>query len=167
MKQGPRYHVKPRRHRQGRTDYRRRLRLLRSRKIRIVVRKSIKNIQIQFVEYYASGDRILITALSDELVHKYNWKFSTATTPTAYLTGLIAGKRAIEKGIKEGVLDIGRSMPTSGSKLFAALKGIIDAGVSCPHDAEMIPNDDRILGKHLQKEVMPAVQDIKHKITGV
>lgn len=166
MKQGPRYHVKPRRHRQGRTDYRRRLRLLRGRKIRIVVRKSIKNTRVQFIDYFSSGDKVVVCSLSDELVQKYHWKYSTATTSAAYLTGLLAGKRAVEKGITEGVFDIGRSIPTKGSKMFAALKGVIDAGVSCPHGADMLPSDDRIMGKHLNKDIMPAVQDIKSKIIG-
>ena len=35
MKSGPRYHVKPRRHRERKTDYRLRLKLLRSKKPRI------------------------------------------------------------------------------------------------------------------------------------
>ncbi|MFH1101310.1 MAG: 50S ribosomal protein L18 [Methanobacteriota archaeon] len=166
MKQGPRYHVKPRRHRLGRTDYRKRLRLLKSRKIRIVVRKSIKNIRVQFIEYNAGGDKVLASSISDDLVKQYQWKYSTATTPAAYLTGLLAGKRAQEKGISEGVLDIGRSMPTTGSKLFAVLKGVLDAGITCPHDSKMLPSDDRIVGKHLNKELMPAVQDTKKKITG-
>ena len=36
MKQGPRFHVKPRRRREGKTNYRKRLRLLKSDNIRIV-----------------------------------------------------------------------------------------------------------------------------------
>ena len=164
--QGPRYSVKPRRRREGKTDYRKRLKLLRSRKVRMVVRKSIKNTQIQFVEYKESGDNILVSAKSNELVSKYNWKFSTATTPAAYLTGLLAGKRAKAKGISECVIDFGRHPPVTGSKIFASIKGIIDAGVECTHNEEKLPNDERIVGKHLDKEVTPAVNDIKNKIIG-
>ena len=94
MKAGPRYHVKPRRHREGRTDYRRRLRLLKSRKTRIVVRKSLNNIRVQFVEYSPEGDKISISVVSSELVKNYNWKYSVSTIPAAYLTGLLAGKKA-------------------------------------------------------------------------
>jgi len=166
MKQGPRYHVKPRRHRDGRTDYRRRLMLLRSRKTRIIVRKSLKNIRVQFVEYYQEGDKILVSAISNELIKNYNWKYSIATTPAAYLTGLLAGKKANDKGIKEGILDIGRYRPTTGNKLFAALKGVLDAGIECPHDDTKIPAEDRILGKHLNKEITPLVGEIKGKIIG-
>ena len=166
MKYGPRHHVKMRRHREGRTDYRKRLRLLKSRKIRIVVRKSLKNIKVQFVEYSPGGDKILVSALSSDLIKSHNWKYSTANTSASYLTGLVAGKKAIDKGIKEGILDIGRNPPTTGNTLFAAVKGIIDAGVECPHDPVKIPAEDRILGKHLDKEISPIVEKIKSNIIG-
>lgn len=166
MKQGPRYHVKPRRRREGKTDYRKRLKLLRSGKVRIVVRKSLKNTQVQFVEYHEDGDKVLASAISNELINKYQWKYSTSATPAAYLTGLLAGKRAIDKGISEGILDTGRYPPVTGSKIFAALKGIVEAGVECTYNDEKIPSEDRILGRHLSKEITPAITDIKSKITG-
>jgi len=166
MKSGPRYHVKPRRHRNGRTDYRRRLRLLKSRKMRIVVRKSLKKITVQFVEYNPKGDIISVSVLSDELAKTYNWKYSVSSTPAAYLTGLLAGKKAKDKGITEGILDIGRYRPTKGNKLFAALKGVVDAGIQCPHDEEMLPSEDRILGKHLDDNIAPLSGEIKNKIIG-
>ena len=166
MKQGPRYRVKPRRRRKGSTDYRRRLELLKSRKTRIVVRKSLKNTSVQFVEYSETGDKILIAVTSNELVKNYNWKYSTSSTPAAYLTGLLAGKKAVEKGIEEGVLDIGRYVPVTGSKIFAALRGVLDAGVDCPHSEEKLPSEERVLGQHLKKEVMTSVNSVKSKIIG-
>lgn len=166
MKTGPRYHVQPRRHRQGRTDYRRRLRLLRSKKTRIVVRPSLKAIRVQFVEYSPEGDKILVSAISHELTKDFKWKYSVASTPAAYLTGLLAGKRAKEKGIEEGILDIGRYPPTPRGKLFATLKGVVDAGIQCPFDESMIPSEDRITGKHINKDIEPLVGKIKSKIVG-
>ena len=166
MKQGPRYRVHPRRRREGKTDYRRRLKLLKSRKTRIVVRKSLKNTRVQFVEYNSSGDRILASATSNELVKKYNWKYSTSSTPAAYLTGLLAGKRALDGGIKEGILDIGRYPPIKGSKVFAALKGVVDAGVECPYDEDKLPSEDRLLGKHINKDIALTVDNIKSKVVG-
>lgn len=166
MKQGPRYRVKPRRRREGRTDYRRRLNLLRSGKIRIVVRKSIKQVSVQFIDYKEEGDQVLASAVSNELASLYNWKFSTSTTPAAYLTGLLAAKRAKDKGIQEGVFDIGRQVPVKGSNIFAVLKGVLDGGIECPHDEDRLPVNDRIAGKHLKKEIMSATNDIKIKITG-
>ena len=164
--QCPRYSVKPRRRREGKTDYRKRLGLLRSRKVRIVVRKSLKNTQIQFVEYKEGGDNILVHANSKELINKYNWNFSTSTTPAAYLTGVLAGKKAKDKGIDECILDIGRHPPITGSKLFASVKGVVDAGIVCPYSGEKTPKEDRLLGKHLNKEIATSVNDIKNKIIG-
>ncbi len=164
--QGPRYSVKPRRRREGKTDYRKRLKLLKSGKIRMVIRKSIKNTQIQFIEYKEGGDSIIVTANSSELVKKYKWKFSAATTPAAYLTGILAGKRAKDKGIKECIVDIGLYPPVTGSKVFASIKGAMDAGLSCPVHEDKISSEDRILGKHLSKDIEPAINEIKNKIIG-
>jgi large subunit ribosomal protein L18 len=166
MKQGPRYNVKARRRREGKTDYRKRLALLKSGKIRIVVRNSLKNVRVQFIKYHEEGDKIITSAISQELINKYNWKFSTSSTPSAYLTGLIAGKRAAERGISEGVLDIGRQIPVSGSKNFAALKGVLDAGINCPHDDSKLPSEDRIFGKHINNDISSVVNILKGKITG-
>ena len=166
MKKGPRYHVKPRRYRERKTDYRLRLKLLRNRKPRIVVRKSLKATRVQFVEYSPQGDKILVSAISNELTKEYGWKYSVATTPAAYLTGLLAGKRAKDKGIKQGVLDIGLYQPTIGSIVFATLKGVLDAGVECPHDPEILPKEDRINGTHLNKDIKPIVGEIRTKIIG-
>lgn len=166
MKQGPRYYIKQRRRREGLTDYRKRLKLLKSRKIRIVVRNSLKNIRIQFIEYEATGDKILASAISTELIKNYNWKYSTSTTSAAYLTGILAAKRALDKGIKEGVLDIGRRNPVTGSKIFAALKGVLDAGIECPHSNDKLPDENRIKGHHLNKKIETQMNDIKNKIIG-
>jgi large subunit ribosomal protein L18 len=166
MKTGPRYHVKPRRHRERKTDYHSRLKLLRSKKPRIVVRKSLRAIRVQFVEYSPQGDKILASALSHELMKEYGWKYSMSSTPAAYLTGFLAGKRAKEKGIKQGVLDIGLNHPTVGGILFASLKGVLDAGISCPHDAQMLPKEERIYGAHLNKDIKPLVDDIKSRMKG-
>ena len=166
MKQGPRYNVKPRRRREGKTDYRKRLNLLKSKKVRIVVRKSLKHTQVQFIEYKDNGDNILASAKSNELISKYNWNYSTSSTPAAYLTGLLAGKRAKDKGIKECVLDMGRYPPVTGSKVFASLKGVLDAGINCSYNEEKIPKEDRITGNHLEKNVQTTVKEIKNKIVG-
>jgi large subunit ribosomal protein L18 len=132
----------------------------------MVVRKSLKNTAIQFIEYKEEGDNILVSANSKELVTQYKWKFSTSTTPAAYLTGLLAGKKAIDKGIKECVIDTGRHPPVTGSKIFATVKGIVDAGVECTYNEKKLPSKERITGKHLDKDLIPAVNDIKSKIIG-
>jgi large subunit ribosomal protein L18 len=167
MAHSARYRVKPRRRREGRTDYRKRLALLKSGKPRAVVRKSLKHIRIQIVEYKEGGDNIIASGFSKELVSKYNWKHSTSSTPAAYLTGLMAGKKAIKQGVSECILDIGRYPPVTGSKVFACQKGLIDAGLKCPFSEKKIPNEDRLIGKHLdEKNINTDLEKIKEKILG-
>ncbi len=165
MATGPRYKVPFRRRREGRTDYRHRAALLRSGVPRAVVRKSNKGMTVQFVEYRDGADFVVASAVSKELA-KLGWKLSGKNTPGAYLTGLLAGTRAKEKGIEEAVLDIGLREPTKGNLMFAALKGLLDAGVEIPHGDDMMPADDRVAGKHLREGTAAAFEDVKKKIGG-
>jgi large subunit ribosomal protein L18 len=167
MSTGPRYRIKTRRRRQGITDYRKRLALIKSGKPRIVVRKSLKHMRVQFIDYQETGDKVLISALGSDLVKEYKWKHPTSSTPAAYLIGLIAGKKAKEAGISEGVFDIGRQVPVTGSKVFAAIKGVHDAGIDCYVSEEKLPSEDRLLGKHLKdKKIAADTQNILDKLTG-
>ena len=151
MAMNARHRVPYRRRREGKTDYRARLALLKSRLPRAVVRKSLRNIQVQFIEFDINGDKVLTCATGRELA-KFGWVRSCSNLPAAYLTGFLAGKRALANGIKKAVLDIGIERPTKGNKLFAALKGMVDAGVEIPHGEEVLPAEDRIRGAHINAE---------------
>lgn len=162
--------VSYRRKRQGRTDYNKRLKLLVSRKTRIVIRKSLKNTVVQFVNYNPKGDVIVASASSRQLI-KLGWDLSRNNLPAAYLTGLLAGKKAVEKGVKEGIVDIGLEESVKGCKLYAAVKGIIDAGVKVNCSTEIMPSDDRIAGKHISNyktdsKIESVFNDIKKKVLG-
>jgi large subunit ribosomal protein L18 len=85
-----------------------------------------------------TGDVVLASAHSKELVKKYGWKAATGNVPAAYLTGLLCGLKAKANGVSEAILDIGLVSPTKGSKVFATLSGVLDAGVVVPHDAEKL-----------------------------
>lgn len=148
MARNARYAVKFRRRCEGRTDYRYRLRLLKSRKTRMIVRKTSTNIIIQFAEYDANGDRILVMANGAEL-QKFGWSGSHNNIPAAYLTGLLAGQRAKKHKIKEAVLDIGLHAPISGAGVFATLKGAVDAGIMIPHSPDILPAEVRVRGEHI------------------
>lgn len=148
MARGPRYKVPFRRRREGKTNYRKRLRMIISGKPRLVIRKTNKYIVTQLVEAKVEGDRILASAHSSEL-KKYGWKASYSNTPAAYLTGLLIGFKSIRAGIKEAIVDIGLHRPVKGAKIFAVLKGAVDAGLEIPHGEEKLPSQDRIKGKHI------------------
>ena len=145
MATGPRYKVPMKRRREGKTNYHTRLSLLISERDRIVVRKSTKNIQIQLVKYNEVGDIICNSSISTEL-KKYGYNTSTSNIPASYLTGLLFGYKSIKKGYNSGILDIGLHPSTKGSKIYAALKGMIDSGMDIPHNEKIFPTENKING---------------------
>ncbi len=158
MIKGKIFTVPFRRKREGRTYYKKRLKIIISNKCRLVVRKSLKNICASIVKYSPEGDKVLI-AVSSSSLGKLGWKGGTGNLPSAYLTGLLAGKKSIENGIKEAVLDIGFSNSVKGSRLYAALAGALDSGLRIPFNAEVLPPTERISGEHIAKYALSIKSD--------
>jgi large subunit ribosomal protein L18 len=152
------------RRREKKTNYKKRLALIKSGKTRLVIRKSLNNISVQFINYKPEGDYTIISTVSAEL-KKLGWN-KTGNVPAAYLTGLLAGKKAKEKKIEEAILDLGLQISTKGSRIYAALKGVLDAGVKIPHSKDILPSEDRIKGKHISEEIVKKFEDVKKKIEG-
>lgn len=150
MARSARYRVSFRRKRVGKTDYRRRVKLLLSRTPRLVVRLGSRNITAQLISYSLKGDRVLASAHSKEL-GKYGWKGSGSNIPAAYLVGLLCGKRAMEKKQKKAIFDLGFQAPMKGGRIFTALKGALDAGLEIPHAEDALPGEARIRGEHVSK----------------
>jgi large subunit ribosomal protein L18 len=134
------------RRRNGLTNYRKRLALLKSGKPRLVVRKSNKHVKVQFIEYVPNGDRVICEANSKELSKIFPER---ANLPTTYLTSLLAAKRALAKGVKEFVLDIGLARPTKNNFCFVAAKAAIDAGLVSNFGAEI--DEKRVRGEHIKE----------------
>src|SRR5215510_10673297 len=148
MATGPRYSLPFRRRREQRTDYKLRRSLLISGKHRAVVRLTNKFVYVQVAEAKPQGDYVKASASSRELI-KMGWKGGTGNLPAAYLTGELAGRRAIASGVKEALLDIGLKSSSKGSKLYAVLKGLVDSGLEVPHSPDNLPPDDRLSGTHV------------------
>jgi large subunit ribosomal protein L18 len=150
MARGPRYRVAKRRRYEGKTNYHRRLKLLKSRKVRVVIRASNSHIIVQFVESKKGGDKILVSAFSKELLKKYEYSANTGNIPASYLTGYLAGLRAKKNKIQETILDLG--IFYHRNRILAAFKGIIDAGIKVPHKEDFFPEnlEDRIKGTHIE-----------------
>ncbi len=162
-RQGPHFRVAFRRRREGKTDYRRRQKLLRSPLPRAVVRKTLNQTLVQIVEADAAGDRVLASARSLDL-KEHGWAAGTGNVPAAYLTGYLAGKRAAAKGVKGAVLDIGVQEPTRGGRVFAALQGLIDAGLEVPYSKDILPAKERIRGEHIGDAVVKSFDAVKAKL---
>ncbi|MEM0445513.1 MAG: 50S ribosomal protein L18 [Nitrososphaerota archaeon] len=138
----------PRRALSGHTNYRKRLKLVKSGKPRLVVRRSNKYLTVQLVESRRGGDYTAVT-VTTKMLSKYGWQGGGKNIPAAYLAGLLAGKKATSKGYGEAIVDLGMHAPHPGSRLFAAVRGALDAGLKITSDKEMLPSEDRIAGKHV------------------
>jgi large subunit ribosomal protein L18 len=113
-----------------------------------VTRSSINNIIAQIIAAKPRGDEVLVAAHSRELA-KYGWKAPRGNLPTAYLTGFLCGLKAKAHGIEAAILDIGLCPPSKGARIFAVLKGVLDAGVNVPHSEEKLPDEKRAEGEHI------------------
>jgi large subunit ribosomal protein L18 len=147
-KLSPTYRMPFKRRREGKTNYRKRLALLKSGKPRLVIRKSLRYIRAQIVRFSSKGDETLVSAFSKEL-KKFDWNFSCDNTPASYLTGLLIGKRALKKGISEVIVDIGVYPSTKGSRVYALVKGALDAGLKINVSKDVLPSEERIKGLHI------------------
>ena len=143
--------VNYRRKRELKTDYKKRLKLLYSNKLKLVVRLSNRKISTQIVEFHPKGDKIKAAADSYSL-KDLGWNYSCKNTPAAYLTGLLIAKQALKNGCREVILDTGFATVLKGSKIYAFLKGAIDGGLSIPHGDKknIFPSNERINGQHIK-----------------
>ncbi len=143
---GPAYRVPLKRRRKNLTNYGKRIGLVKSKVPRMVVRKSSKHVLVQFIQYAEGGDRTITSTLSKELL-KHGWP-ERCNTPTAYLTGMLAAKKALKKGVSKSVFDIGLQTPSKGSVLFAAVQGAAQAGIQIAV-GEGMADESRAKGVHI------------------
>ena len=148
MATGPRYKVVFRRRRQGKTDYHARRRMISSNRYRLVVRCTNKRILVQIMQALPQGDRTVAAADSRQLV-KLGWRGGLKNLPAAYLTGFLAGHLSSNNRVSSAILDIGLSKPIPGSRIVAAVKGAIDAGLEIPCAEKMFPSEKRLRGEHI------------------
>ena len=125
--------------------------LLRGETPRAVVRISNTQTICQLVEFNPDGDIVIASVNGKTLVDKYSWPedASRKSIPASYLTGFALAKNAMSSGHESAILDIGLSASSKGSRVFAALKGMIDAGLEIPHGEDVLPDEDRINGMHI------------------
>ena len=140
---GPTYKVAFRRRRENATNYAKRLALVKGGKPRMVVRKTLRGVLVQFFGFSEKGDNVL-AAVNSRALRGYGWA-PRCNSPTAYLCGLLAGKLAAGKGVSEFNLDIGMNTPSKGAVVFAAMKGAVDSGLKTAHDAGIV-DEGRITG---------------------
>lgn len=132
--------------RQRKTNYRKRSGILIGRRPFIITKISGQNISAQALKPTLTGDIVIASAHSRELI-RHGWKGSMNSMPACYLTGLLLGKKSIQKGATNAVLYTGNNPFTT--KVAACLKGIVDSGIKIPVSKDSLPGDDRVSGEHI------------------
>ncbi|MBI2044022.1 50S ribosomal protein L18 [Candidatus Pacearchaeota archaeon] len=156
-----------RRRKEFKTDYGKRLELLKSRRPRLVLRKTNRYIIGQYVTSKETQDKIEIGVNSkDLLAHGWPSEFqnSLKSIPASYLTGFLIGKKIIKSEMESPIADFGMMRAIQKSKIYSFVKGVIDAGVNIPHDPKVFPEEARIMGKNLKKDFTSFFNKIKSNI---
>jgi large subunit ribosomal protein L5e len=152
-------------------------------KYRFVVRFTNTDIICQIIFATLSSDRVMTASYAHELP-RYGVKGGLTNYAAAYATGLLCARRVLTKLnlasvyvgkekadgkeflVKEiegqnrpfyVLLDVGLNRTTTGSRVFAAMKGAVDGGLEIPHnnkrfagyDNEAEKFDPGVLRKHI------------------
>ncbi len=166
---------KQKRRRENRTDYKKRMNLLKSSSPRIIFRRTNKYIIAQYVTSKEAQDKIEYGITSKSLL-EYGWpkevEGSLNSLPASYLTGFLFGKKILEKNfLKElkaknqnPIIDIGLARKIHKNRFFAFLKGLKEAGIKIKCKEEFFPEEDKIKGKLLKKDFSNNFEKIKLNI---
>ncbi|MEW5840471.1 50S ribosomal protein L18 [Nitrososphaera sp.] len=133
--------------RSDKTNYRKRAAVIIGRHSFVTVKVTDQNVAAQMLKPTPTGDLVIASAHSRELAKQHGWKGSTNSLPACYLTGLLLGKKALEKGTSKAILYIGKDHFTA--RVAACVKGVADSGVNIPMSDESFPDSDRISGQHI------------------
>ncbi|XP_078074996.1 large ribosomal subunit protein uL18A [Mustelus asterias] len=137
-------------------------------KYRMIVRFTNRDIICQIAYAKIEGDIIVSAAYGHELP-KYGIKVGLTNYAASYCTGLLLARRLLNKfgldKVYEGQVDVtgdeynvesidgkpsaftcyldaGLARTTTGNKVFGALKGAVDGGLSIPHSTKRFPGYD-------------------------
>jgi len=146
---------------------------------RLVVRITNKDVITQITYAKLQGDLVLASAYAHELP-RYGLPVGLTNYASVYATGLLLARRVLTKlnladkykgntdingqdyNVEEladgprpfcALMDVGLRRTTTGSKIFAALKGATDGGLEIPHsDKRFVGYDEE--GKTLNAEIL-------------
>jgi len=159
--------IDKRRRRESKTDYAKRLKLLKGEVPRVIFRRTNRYIIGQYITSVEAQDKVKIGVISKDL-KGYGWpkefEGSLKSLSASYLTGFLLGKEITEKKLETPIVDFGMIRVISKNKAFAFLKGLVDAGVEINCPEESFPDEDRLTGKHMKSDFSKIFKEIKLKI---
>ena len=159
--------VAKRRRRENKTDYGKRMKMLSGNTPRISFRKSNRYFLSQYISSKNAQDKIEWGISSKDLL-KYGWpkenQGSLKSIPASYLTGFLVGRKIIKESLKKPIADFGMQRVLHKTNTYAFLKGLHDAGVEVGENKGNFPEEDRIKGKHVKKDLSNIFEKIKSNI---
>lgn len=145
-----------RRRKENKTDYKKRLHLLKGETPRVVFRRTNRYFISQYIESKEAKDKVILTINSKDLL-KHGWdekaKGSLKSIPAAYFTGYLIGKQIISKKLPTPIVDLGMIRTLHKTKVFGFLKGLIDSGLEINCKEEAYPEKERIEGASLKNKI--------------
>lgn len=154
-----------RRRKENRTDYNKRLKLLKGEKPRVVFRKTNKYIIGEYIISKEAQDSVVV-GLDSRKLNEYGWpkeaQGSLKSTTASYLTGYLIGKIITKQNLETPIIDAGMNRVIHKNKIYAFIKGLIDAGIKISCKKEFFPEESRIKGQHLKNKI--PFDEIKSKI---
>jgi large subunit ribosomal protein L18 len=145
-----------RRRKEQKTDYGKRLKLLKSGKPRIVVRRTNRYIISQYIVSKEAQDKIELTVISKDLI-KNGWPESASgslkSLTASYLTGYLMGKKIQKEKKTVPIVDVGMVRMIHGNRIFAFIKGLIDSGLKIECKKEAFPSEGRLNGESLKNKI--------------
>jgi large subunit ribosomal protein L18 len=153
-----------RRRREQKTNYQKRLGMLKSSLDRIVIRKTNRYVIIQIVGSQEAQDKVKVGITSKDLLeHGWDSKLagSLKSIPACYLAGYLMAKK-VKSG--EYILDVGMTTHKMGGRTYAVAAGLIDGGLKIRVGKEVLPSKERIEGEHLEENVQKILKKVKESI---
>nr|AJS11602.1 50S ribosomal protein L18P [uncultured archaeon] len=159
-----------RRRGENKTDYGKRLSLLKGHSPRIAFRKSNRYVVAQYITSSEAQDKVIMGTTSKILL-KHGWpedmNGSLKSLPASYLTGFYLGKKMLEKKLSVPIVDLGMIRNVNKSRAFAFVKGIVDSGVKVKYEEASFPSEERIKGKNLKRDFSVIFAKVKKQIDGI
>lgn len=152
---------------EGKTNYLKRLKLLKSERPRVVFRKTNKYVISQYVTSEEAQDKIVFGVTSKDLLRN-GWpeklSGSLKSIPASYLTGYLTAKKILKAKLEVPIADLGMQRIIEKTKIFAFIKGLIDGGIKIQCDESKFPEEERLNGKSAKEDISKTVAEVKSKI---
>ena len=148
--------IAKRRKRERKTNYSKRITLLKSGKPRLVFRKTNKHVISQYITSEDAQDKVIFSINSKELLN-HGWpeegKGSLKSLTASYLTGYLVGTKIKKQKLEQPIVDFGMLKIKYKGRIFGFLKGLIDSGLEIECKEEAFPEEGRIKGEQLKNKI--------------